>query len=407
MKSGDVRIGAVIYDPNTRTLTYLDGRPAQLRNKSKQVLSFLVKHCGRTLSKTEIMDEVWTDVTVSDGSLVQCIADIRRVIGPSARRVVETVPREGYRLNAYVESPIKTRVPVQLALVAAAAFGLALFFWPDSEANQPQLDPPPTAEVRSTPPGTGVTEACLEVLKGSISASRFNQDESLAAERHFRRAIDLDPTYARAYAELGTLFAVRLENDWTVLQDADREKALFYANEAVELDPDYWMAHYALGRLHSVLTNLDAAENHLKRAMSLQPDNEDARAYYGIVRNFRGDAQGAIDILEPALASHPNPPFWYYLGLGNALFNAGRYEHPAAALTKCLDLAGNSPYCLRYLIAVYGKLGRVDDATQASRAYASHGFEPSIGSIMELMTFHTPMDRELLESAFRAAGLQE
>ena len=407
MNSDDVHIGNLIFSPHSRTLTHNDGRAAQLRHKSKEVLRFLVENRGRTLSKTEIMDHVWADVTVSDESLVQCIADIRRVIGVDARQIVETIPREGYRLNTLAETPKGRRAPVLAFLAGIAALGLAWVFWPGSETVRPEPDASQGAELKATPPGTDVTEAYLEVLQGSISAGRFNKDESLIAERHFRRAIDLDPTYARAYAELGTLFAVRFENDWTVLQKADREKAMFYAKKAVALDPDLWMAHYALGRLHSVLSNLDAAEEHLERAMSLQPDNEDARAYYGIVRNFRGDAENAIGILEPALASHPNPPFWYYLGLGNALFNAGMFERAASALNKCLDLAGNSPYCLRYLIAVYGKMGRVDDAAEASQAYASHGFEPSIRAIMGLMTFHTARDRELLETAFRAAGLPE
>ena len=407
MNSDDARIGNVIFSPRSRTLTYADGRAVQLRHKSREVLRVLVENRGHTVSKSELMERVWANVTVSDESLVQCIADIRRVLGPDARRIIETIPREGYRLNNLVETARNRRALALPILAGIAAIGLAWAIWPGSKAVQPEPDAALKAELKGTPPGTDVTEAYLEVLQGSISAGRFSKDESLIAERHFRRAIDLDPTYARAYAELGTLFAVRFENDWTVLQEADREKALYYANTAAVLDPDLWMAHYALGRLHSVLSNLEEAEAHLERAMSLQPENEDARAYYGIVRNFQGDAEGAIEILEPALASHPNPPFWYYLGLGNALFNAGRYEPAASMLNKCLDLAGDSPYCLRYLIAVYGKMGRVEDAAVASRAYASQGFEPSIRAIMGLMTFHTPMNRELMETAFRAAGLPE
>lgn len=407
MNSDDVQIGNVIFCSQSRNLKYHDGRAARLRHKSMEVLRFLVENHGRTVSKVDIMDHVWADVTVSDESLVQCIADIRRVVGSDARQIIETIPREGYRLNILAETAKNRRAPGHLALAGISVIGLAWILWPGSEVVQPEPDALQTAELKDTPPGTDVIEAYLEVLQGSISAGRFSKDESLIAERHFRRAIDLDPTYARAHAELGTLFAVRFENDWTVLQQADREKALFYAERAVALDPELWMAHYALGRLHSVLSNLDAAEEHLQRAMSLQPDNEDARAYYGIVRNFQGDAEAAIGILEPALASHPNPPFWYYLGLGNALFNAGKYERSALMLNKCLELAGNSPYCLRYLIAVYGKMGRVDEASKTSRAYASHGFEPSVSAIMDIMTFHAPRDRELLETAFRAAGLPE
>lgn len=407
MKSDAVKIGDIRFGLRTRTVTHTDGGEVRLRHKSKEVLRILVENPGRTVSKSEIMDNVWTDVAVSDESLVQCIADIRRVIGTDARQIIETVPREGYRLNLQADRPHTRRAPILLIVAAAIALTLVWGLRPAPPNPSPDRTAPANAELRTTPPGTAVTEAYLEVLQGSISAGRFDLDESLVAERHFRRAIELDPSYARAYAELGALFAVRFENDWTVLREADKEKALFYGEKAVALDPELGVAHYALGRLHSVLTNLDEAEKHLKLAMSLEPENEDTRAYYGIVRNFRGDAEGALAILKPTLASHPNPPFWYYLGLGSAEFNAGNYQLAADALNTCLGLSKGSPYCLRYLIAVYGMQGRVDEAQETSRTYAALGFEGSVDGIMALMDVHTPKHRALLETAFRSAGLPD
>jgi tetratricopeptide (TPR) repeat protein len=94
-------------------------------------------------------------------------------------------------------------------------------------------------------------------------------------------------------------------------------------SKAVALDPELGLSHYALGRLHSVFANLEIAKTHLQRVMALQPENEDARAYYGVILNFQGDAERALEILEPAVASHPNPPYWYYLCRGTALFSLG------------------------------------------------------------------------------------
>lgn len=399
------RIGEVSFNPTTRALTDKNGRPAQLRNKSKEVLRLLVENPGHTITKSEILDTVWSDVTVSDESLVQCIADIRRVVGSDARQILETVPREGYRINLHADAPPRRQLMMASIIAIAAVLVAVWSFWPARTA-------PPKAQVAQTqgqvtPLGTDNTEAYLEVLKGSISANRFSSSESLIAERHFRRAIALDPAYARAYAELGTLFAVRFENGWTVLENVDKEKALAFADKAVDLDPDLWLAHYALGRLHGVFSNFDLAEAHLERAMSLQPADEDARAFYGVVRHLQGDAEGAIAILEPAVMSHPNPPYWYFLALGHALFSIDQYEGAESALQKCLDLAKNSPYCLRFLIAVYGETGQVAEAEAAARTYESMGFDPSIGSIMSLMQFHRPDDRSRLEIALRLAGLPE
>ena len=405
MNSDEVRLGDVRFDPTTRALSFNDGHPARLRNKSKDVLLYLVNHRDRTVTKNEIIDAVWPDVTVSDESLVQCIADIRRVIGDDAREIVETVPREGYRLHMR-DGKTSDRIPkLLIALAAALILVPAWVIWQNSFG--PPLPKVLARDVRTeaSQPGTANRQAYLAVLQGRASASLYNGEENLVAERNFRRAIELDPTYARAYAELGTVFAVRLENNWTVLEKADRAKALFYAEKAVGLDPDLGLGHYALGRLHSVLGNLDTAEVHLRRAMSLEPENEDARAYFATVRIFQGDAEGALEILEPAVRSHPNPPYWYYLSLGNAYFNLGQNEAAEEAFLMCLVLSKNSPYCLRFLIAVYGEMGRTSDAMSALADYEALGFDISTEAILELIKFHHPDGRARLEKAYRSAGL--
>ena len=408
MKLGIFNLGDVSFDLTTRTLTHKDGHPERLRNKSKEVLGCLLETPNQTVTKTRIFDTVWSDVIVSDESLVQCIADIRRVIGTDARHIVETVPREGYRLNLPEQGATPKRA-VSIAAFAAIAITLAAvwLYWPDAVALPDGQAAPDNTATETGPPGTDSIQAYLEVLKGRVSANRFSQSESLIAERHFRQAISLDPDYARAYAELGTLLAVRFENDWTVLEDADEEKALFYAEQAVSLDPELWLGHYALGRLHSVFANMELAENHLERAMSLEPDNEDARAYYGIVKNFQGDALTAVAILEQAVQSHPNPPYWYYFGLGHALFNADRLDQAETVLNRCLELAEDSPYCLRVLIAVYGKTGRITEAEAAGRTYVSMGFELSVEAILSLIRSPHPDGRAQLEQGLRLAGVPD
>ena len=264
-----------------------------------------------------------------------------------------------------------------------------------------------TIEVQSqpNPPGTDNRLAYLEVLQGRVSASRFSREESLVAERHFRRAIEIDSNYARAYAELATLLAVRFENNWTVLENEDEEKAMFYAEQSIAIDPESALAHYALGRLHSLYGKFAVAEKHLKRAMSLKPDYEDARAYYAVVRIFKGDAKGAVAILEPTISSHPNPPYWYHFALGHALFNSGDNKAAESVLKKCLELAQSSPYCLCYQIAVYGEMGRTLDAMRAVDQYAIQGFDTTVSAIMSLVTDRNLDDRNRFERALRAAGL--
>jgi adenylate cyclase len=73
----------------------------EIRPKTFKVLKFLAENAGRLVSKDEIAAAVWPDVTVTDDSLVQCIKELRRALGQDGARLVKTVPRRGYRLEAH------------------------------------------------------------------------------------------------------------------------------------------------------------------------------------------------------------------------------------------------------------------------------------------------------------------
>jgi TolB-like protein/DNA-binding winged helix-turn-helix (wHTH) protein/cytochrome c-type biogenesis protein CcmH/NrfG len=72
----------------------------EIRPKTFEVLKLLVENAGRLVSKDEIVAAVWPDVVVTDDSLVQCVKELRRAFGEDGNRLVRTVPRRGYRLEA-------------------------------------------------------------------------------------------------------------------------------------------------------------------------------------------------------------------------------------------------------------------------------------------------------------------
>ncbi|MCU9849060.1 winged helix-turn-helix domain-containing protein [Defluviimonas sp. WL0024] len=71
-----------------------------LRSQSAEVLAFLAGQPGEVISKEALIAAVWPDTFVTDDSLVQCIADIRRALDDSDHRLVQTLPKKGYRLIA-------------------------------------------------------------------------------------------------------------------------------------------------------------------------------------------------------------------------------------------------------------------------------------------------------------------
>lgn len=246
------------------------------------------------------------------------------------------------------------------------------------------------------------------VMRARRALSQFTYEGNLGAERLLRQAIQIDPEYARAYAELASAFAIRLENDWTVLSPADTQKAFYFAERALAIDPDLWFGHYGLGRLHSITPtgDTDAALNHLRTAMELQPANDDARAYYGIVLMMSGEVTQARTILEDVIAGHPNPPFWYYLGLANALFHLKDYDTALDAIGRCLSQMPNSPYCLRTRIAVEARLGRLTDAEWTIEEYAILGHDTSLAAVMNSAIERDQSMLGHLRQSYRMAGLK-
>jgi formylglycine-generating enzyme required for sulfatase activity len=75
-----------------------------LRPKAFEMLRYLAENAGRLVSKQELYEAVWPDVTVSDDSIAQCIRELRDRLGDTDHTLIKTVARRGYLLNAVVIS---------------------------------------------------------------------------------------------------------------------------------------------------------------------------------------------------------------------------------------------------------------------------------------------------------------
>ncbi len=77
----------------------VDGVEKRLRQKTVQVLLYLAQNRDRVVTKEELLGQIWGGAAVTEDSLVQCVTDIRKALGDSARdpRYVRTIPKVGYR----------------------------------------------------------------------------------------------------------------------------------------------------------------------------------------------------------------------------------------------------------------------------------------------------------------------
>jgi DNA-binding winged helix-turn-helix (wHTH) protein/serine/threonine protein kinase len=87
------------------------GTAVELESKPLDILLQLLLHAGEVVTKEELLESVWPDVMVVDGSLATAVSKLRKAMGDEEHPAIVTVPRVGYRLA----------VPVYCKTVAAAA----------------------------------------------------------------------------------------------------------------------------------------------------------------------------------------------------------------------------------------------------------------------------------------------
>ena len=123
-------VGEHVVDVDTLRLLTRPGEP-RLTPKAAAVLLQLARNAGRTLSRDDLLNEVWKGTCPTPDVLTQAVKDLRRALGDDlhAPRFVETLPRLGYRLIAparFLESfdarnalaPVGGDAPVAAALAS-------------------------------------------------------------------------------------------------------------------------------------------------------------------------------------------------------------------------------------------------------------------------------------------------
>jgi DNA-binding winged helix-turn-helix (wHTH) protein len=81
-----------------------DGRVLPLGDRALDILTYLADRAGEVIAKQELMDQVWPDVTVEEGSLRVHVAAIRKALGDGqfGNRYIANVKGRGYSFVAPV-----------------------------------------------------------------------------------------------------------------------------------------------------------------------------------------------------------------------------------------------------------------------------------------------------------------
>jgi TolB-like protein/class 3 adenylate cyclase len=216
------------------------------------------------------------------------------------------------------------------------------------------------------------------------------------------QAIAIDRHYGPALA-WAALCHLRLVNDgWAEEREKSRRKATDLARQALQVaenDPGI-LANAALV-LARFGEDIGAMIGLVGRALALNPSF--ARGWYlsGLIRNFAGEHDLAIEHIETSLRLSPRERMGQPLtAMGGAYFFKRQFDKAASNLLLAMQDDPGFPTSYRILAACYARMGRLDEA--GAIVARLRAITPQI--VPSDLPWRNPEDRELFLSGLRLAA---
>ena len=197
-------------------------------------------------------------------------------------------------------------------------------------------------------------------LLGIEAKHKETKEDNIRAQELFRKALELDPRFARAYTGLALTYGYEIWLSYTESRARSLRDWLAAVQKAVALDPYDGEAHVVLGYAYRMLNDYERATHELDRGLELQPNSPDLLMLYVENLPMLGNPQKGVELAERAIRLNPNYPAWYLYGLHRVYYFAGEFEKALAAARQAQELSGP------LLAAIYGQLGRNAEAAEGA-----------------------------------------
>ena len=138
----------------------------------------------------------------------------------------------------------------------------------------------------------------------NLGAEALHRREFEAALEHFRRAIEIAPTFGLPWTNLQRL----LERDAVELDSSSLEPLLATLDTALDFQAHTATGWYIVGLAHLRAGESRAAISRLRQALEIKPDFAPARYRLGIALMETGEAEAATRELEEFLRLEPGNP---------------------------------------------------------------------------------------------------
>ena len=247
-------------------------------------------------------------------------------------------------------------------------------------------------------------------VAGEVTASEVTQAQYEEALRLFHRAIELDPSYATAFAWAAQCYAVRKGNGWMADPEREIAEAHRLARRAIDLGHDDAVALCLAGwTIGYVGRDLRAAATLTERALVLNPNLSIALFTSAWIKIWLGEHEQALKRLQQAQRLSPLDPTMFAMhgGIAHAHYHAGRLEDAAAAAERGLAERPNAPVLVRIAAAIYGMAGNQAEAKSALARLRTIYPDLRVSNLHELLGPYRAEYMARYEEGLRKAGLPE
>jgi len=253
--------------------------------------------------------------------------------------------------------------------------------------------------------GTDNVEAYDAFLQGLEHHNLNTREDVVKAVEYLKKAIELDPDFARAHAQLASAYQLIITRRWDVDLGWTDARSLRWKHLQIAMENPTPLALRTSAKFRLYRRQYDEAIAETERAIALDPNDADSYWSMGFVLTYAGRSAEAVDPFKTAMRLNPYYPGWYPYFLGVAQYCLERYEEAATSQERAFKVDPNSSAW--WLAAAYAQLGRGQEAADALAKYIEkRGWGlPLVESTFRYQPFKNQSDLDRFAEGLVKAGL--